>query len=606
MNPDKEAKSFLNPLIDSLPNPFAYHQVIPGSSTEPEEIIITDVNPAFIKMANLPIEEIIGKKAMDIYPLITGESKSQLKLYAKTALSGKSICTEHYFKPLDCWYEITVYSDQEDYFAALFHNISEKKKTEELLAKKFNEYETVFEGTQSAMFLVEVVDSKTFRYIRSNRVQQQLTGLSQELLQGKTPQELLGPELGKQIARRYSQCLQTGLPITYEETLSLPGGAKTWHTTLTPFRSNKNRITHIIGSGEDITERRKAEEKIRYLSFHDLLTGLYNRNYLEEEMQRLHTERQLPLSIIMVDLNGLKLVNDTYGHQYGDKLLQYASQILRKSCRNEDVITRWGGDEFVIILPQTPEMEANLIVGRIKENCLNTCVESIPVSMALGCSTSHNLMADPFQILKEAEDEMYKQKLAESKSTRSTVLNALLKTLGTKSYETEKHTRSMQKIASRIGRIINLSDSELARLAILITLHDIGKINLPEIMLTKKGKLTEEEWVFMKEHPEIGYRITLATEDFSHVSNEVLSHHERWDGSGYPQGLAKEEIPLLARITAIADAYEVMINGRPYKKKLPPDKVIAEFKNCAGTQFDPVLTEILLSILKTRLKQRKK
>jgi len=156
-----------------------------------------------------------------------------------------------------------------------------------------------------------------------------------------------------------------------------------------------------------------------------------------------------------------------------------------------------------------------------------------------------------------------------------------------------------EKIAKKIGGKLNLPDSELTRLAILITLHDIGKINLPEDMLTKKEALTEEEWQLMKEHPEIGYRITLATEEFSHVSKEILSHHERWDGSGYPQGLAKEEIPLLARITAIADAYEVMSNGRPYKKELPPDEIITEFKRCSGTQFDPLLTETFLSVLDT-------
>lgn len=605
MKPEKETNSCLCSLLDVLPDPFAYHQIMIGSDNNPEEIIFVDINPAFAELVKMPKEKIIGSKAVDIYPAIAGDILTWLYTSGKTALSGETIRTEHYFKPLDSWYEIIAYSDKQGYFAILFRGSSEKKKIEMLLDRKFKEYETVFQGTQSAMFLVEVIDEHTFRYVRNNRGQQQLTGFSQEDFLGKTPRDLMGAEQGERTAGRYSQCLHTGAPITYEETLYLPGGKRIWYTTLTPFYGEKHKITHIIGSGEDITERRLAEEKIRYLSFHDSLTGFYNRNYLEEEMQRLNTERQLPLSIIMVDLNGLKLVNDTYGHHNGDKLLQYASYILRTSCRDEDVITRWGGDEFVIILPQTDEREVTTIVRRIKDNCRDAYVESIPLSMALGFSTNHSSATGPEEILKEAEDDMYKQKLAESKSAKSAVLNALIKTLGTKSYETEKHTREMQKIAGSIGKKINLPDSELTRLAILITLHDIGKINLPEEMLTKDGPLTKDEWQLMKGHPEIGYRITLATEEFSHVSKEILSHHERWDGSGYPQGLEKEKIPLLARITAIADAFEVMSNGRPYKKELPLEEIVTEFKKCSGTQFDPVLTDTFLSVMEKGQNRKK-
>jgi len=344
-------------------------------------------------------------------------------------------------------------------------------------------------------------------------------------------------------------------------------------------------------------ERQWDDEKIRYLSFYDQLTGLYNRYFMEEEMKRLDKERQLPFSIIMADLNGLKLVNDTCGHAKGDEMLKCAAGILKQYCREEDIIARFGGDEFVILLPQTGEDEAKLIENRINHTYRDAYVNDMPVSIALGLSVKEDLAKDLLLVLQEAEDDMYKQKLTESQSAKGAVLKTLRKTLEEKSFETEEHTRNMQEAASKIAEKINLPDSEINRLRLLITLHDIGKINNAENILTKTGPLTPEEWELMKKHPETGYRIALAAEEFAHVAKDILAHHEHWDGSGYPQGLKGKEIPLLSRITAIADAYEVMSRGRPYKKALRPEEIKAEFKRCAGTQFDPELVEAFLSVL---------
>jgi diguanylate cyclase (GGDEF)-like protein/PAS domain S-box-containing protein len=352
-----------------------------------------------------------------------------------------------------------------------------------------------------------------------------------------------------------------------------------------------------IGIVEDISQRKLAEEKIRHMSFHDQLTDLYNRYYLEEEFKRLDTERQLPLSIIIADVNGLKLINDTYGHLTGDQLLCKAAEIIRKNSRSEDIVARWGGDEFVILLPQTGALEAEIIRKRISAGCEKAYIEDFPVSLALGSATRTDSTKSVSALLKEAEDLMYEQKLIESRSTKSAVLGALLKTLAAKSYETETHTRNMQEIAVKIGRTLGLPDSEINRLILLITLHDIGKINIPEEILTKERPLTEEEWEIIKKHPETGHRIAMATEEFAHVAEDILSHHERYDGLGYPRKLKGDAIPLLARITAVADAFEVMSNGRPYRKAMTREEIIAEFKNCSGSHFDPELVEILLILL---------
>ena len=405
------------------------------------------------------------------------------------------------------------------------------------------------------------------------------------------------PQLRKRVRHEWEKAVKKAIQSGSETTpAEFPVTCKDGTIRHIEFRfASRGDLNVVIFS--DVTERRLTFDKIRYISFHDSLTGLYNRAYLEEEMSRLDTVRQLPLSIIMADLNGLKLVNDTYGHATGDELLQKTAEIINKSCRKEDIIARWGGDEYVVLLPQTSREEAGDICKRISRASTEARVADLPISMALGFASKTGREGSLIDTLREAEDEMYKQKLTESRSMKSAVLSALLKALAEKSYETEVHTRGMQEMALIVGKKLALSDSELHRLNLLIVLHDIGKINIAEEILTKKESLTEEEWQSIKKHPETGYRIALATGDFAHVADEILSHHERWDGKGYPRGLAGRNIPLLARIAAVVDAYEVMSNGRPYKKALSRNEIIAELKSCAGSQFDPEIVTILLDLL---------
>ena len=348
--------------------------------------------------------------------------------------------------------------------------------------------------------------------------------------------------------------------------------------------------------------RSLAEERVRYLSFHDGLTGLYNRIYLEKEMERLDTERQLPIGIIMADLNGLKLINDAFGHAVGDEALRQTAEILKKSCRREDIIARWGGDEFVIFLPQTTEEGSKAICQRMNEKCKDTYVKDFSLSLAVGSAIKNKASENLAEILKEAEENMYKHKLEENQRMKGNVSNTMLKELERKSFETEAHYSVIQDVAHRIGKKIGLDQSELSKLEMLVSLHDIGEVTIPEGILTKIAPLLEEEWEIIKKHPEIGYRIARATGGPDEVAENILSHHECWDGSGYPRGLKGKEIPLLARIVTIADAYEVMNSGRPYKKAMYRSEVITELKRCAGSQFDPELIEVLMLLLETEIK----
>jgi diguanylate cyclase (GGDEF)-like protein/PAS domain S-box-containing protein len=352
----------------------------------------------------------------------------------------------------------------------------------------------------------------------------------------------------------------------------------------------------IAGIAADITEVKEKNEKIEYLSYHDSLTGLYNRYYFLMELERLNFKNKFPLSLIMGDVNGLKLTNDAFGHSEGDRLLVTISEILKKSCRNKDIIARLGGDEFVIILPSTTEKEAAEVCDTIKMNCEKAEVNLIKPSIALGVftkTTSEESIQDVFEF---AEDRMYKNKLLESKSARHSIIAVMERALLETDFETREHTERICTLALRMGKYMKLPNNVIDELKLLSKLHDIGKTVIPREILTKPDKLTEDEWNIIKQHPEIGYRLALSSDDLIPIAEGILSHHEKWDGTGYPKGLKGKEIILTARIISIIDAYDVISNTRPYKKAATHDEAIDEIIRCSGTHFDPELVEIFTNM----------
>jgi len=348
----------------------------------------------------------------------------------------------------------------------------------------------------------------------------------------------------------------------------------------------------------NIDKRKKREDEIIYLGYHDKLTELFNRRFVEEEIKRLDTKRQLPISIVMGDLNNLKLINDTFGHTEGDKVLKETAELLKKICRSEDILARWGGDEFVILLPKTSITGSEEIVQRIKKECAKLIIQKIPLGLAIGIATKIEVNQNIDEIIKEAESNMYRNKLGEKQSDGSSIIFALEQALFEKSSETMEHTIRIKENAIKLGKSVNLHSNQLDELALLASLHDIGKVAIPETILLKEGRLTEKEREVIKRHPEIGFNIAASSPQIIHIAKFILACHENWDGSGYPQGLAGEAIPLLSRIMFIADAYDVMTSERIYKKTMSENTAIEELKKCAGTQFDPVLVEKFVEILK--------
>ena len=304
-------------------------------------------------------------------------------------------------------------------------------------------------------------------------------------------------------------------------------------------------------------ERKSSEEKIKHLSFHDSLTGFYNRAYFEEEMERCNFPRYYPLSIVMFDVNGLKVINDTFGHSEGDRLLQHLSQILASVSRQGDILARIGGDEFAILLPSTTSEQAHNFCERIKKACHQDKIEPIYLrpNISLGHTTQEGKYKDINSLLKEADRNMYQDKLFNGKSREKHFLEAFRIILAERDPHTSDHAQRLQELALSLGKRVGLTEYQLGNLKLLALLHDMGKIGIPDSILFKTYILTHSEWKKMREHPRIGYRMAKNIPDFSPIAQEILYHHEHWDGTGYPDGLKGEKIPLLSRIISIIDTY---------------------------------------------------
>lgn len=363
---------------------------------------------------------------------------------------------------------------------------------------------------------------------------------------------------------------------------------------IAPILNKDGVVNGAVIAFRDITEKLSEQEKVLYLSYHDQLTGLYNRRFFEEELNRIDTPRNLPLSLIMVDVNGLKLTNDAFGHTAGDNLLVAVSQILRSVCRADDIIARIGGDEFAVILPKTDSTVVERVLKRIYNKASKEKLDPIIVSASLGYATKSDAKESITSTFKRAEDKMYKRKLGESKAMREQTLEKIID-IFFKVYKNGKsHSKNVGDLSAVIGESLGLDRNSIEELKMLGMLHDIGLIAVDKDVVNKSSGLSSREWTQVKRHPEVGYQILKSVNHLVPLAEYVLSHHERWDGSGYPDNLKEGEIPLYSRILSIADAYDAMTSERSYKESLSKIEAISELRKNAGSQFDPKLVDIFI------------
>lgn len=473
-------------------------------------------------------------------------------------------------------------------------DITERRKMENVLRKTSKALEITLASIGDGVISTD----KNGNIAVLNRVAEALTGWTQEEAKGKPIEEVFNVinkftlEKNINIVKRVIESRETDILEDNSLLISKDGIERAIEDSAAPIFGVNGEIDGIVLVFRDVTEKKRKQDELEFQSFHDQLTGLYNRRFYEEEVRRLDVERNLPITIALGDVNGLKLINDSLGHAVGDELLIKAAEAITKGCRADDIIARLGGDEFVIIFPKTDTSEAAKIIKRIKDLSSKEKVGSISLSITFGFETKKEKGENIREVFKNTEDHMYRHKLSESLSLKSKIIPLIMETLYEKNHREMLHSKRVSELCADIATGMYLGINDIEQIKIAGLLHDIGKIAVDEKILNKPGKLTEYEWVVIKRHSEVGYRILSSVNEFSEIAEYILEHHEKWDGGGYPRGIKGKKILLQARIISIANAFDAMTSKRPYGEALTQEEAIKKIKRGSGTHFDPEISRI--------------
>jgi diguanylate cyclase (GGDEF)-like protein len=461
--------------------------------------------------------------------------------------------------------------------------VAEHGKALELLYESQQRFKSIVNALPDILFIVD--QDGVFIDFEANAITWNQT--SRDAILGKKLYEVFPKEVAAICMGKIKDALNTNKLQTFEYQEMFEGTENYYDVRLIKFQHDQ--VFTIV---RNITETRKMQLTNEYLSYHDQLTGVYNRRYFEDALIQFDSEEYLPIAIAMADVNGLKLTNDAFGHQTGDKLLRLVTDILCKNRPKHGFISRIGGDEFVIICPNTSQEEM-AEMNRSIYTSVNREKKKHPIlSLSIGWeikTTAEQTMTDVFN---KAEEQMYRKKLTESQSSRNQTIQAIMKTLNEKNTREKIHSERVSTISRLIGEAMNLDYGTVKEIETAGLLHDIGKIAVDENILNKEGRLTDDEYSKIKKHPESSYQILKSINAYAGLAEDVLSHHERLDGNGYPRRLKGDEISLIARIICVADAYEAMTADRTYRTAMAKDDAIIELKRCVGTQFDEEIVRI--------------
>lgn len=494
-------------------------------------------------------------------------------------------------------------NDSENMHLCILEDITERKRIEQALQESERSKAVLLSHLPGMAYRCQYDPAWTMEFVSEGC--EMLTGYKPENLLGNRDvsyNDLIAPEYRSLLWAEWAQVLQQSRTFRYEYEIITRGGERKWVLELGQFIYGADQsVLALEGIVIDISELKMREAQISYLHKHDFLTGLYNRVHCAAEKQRLAKPAYFPLSLVICDINGVRLVNDAFGPAEGDRLIVAVSRILQSLIRENDVCSRTGGDEFMLLLPHTTEAEAIALIDQVTRavDQYNRGESHPPYEVSL--SFGYHTMVDETLTINQAtitaEEHLSHRKLLNQRSSHNAIVSSIMATLYARSQETEEHGKRLTQYTQMIGEQLNLDRHLLDELELLSMLHDIGKVGVADRILNKPAPLTHDEWDLMKKHPEIGYRIALSTPELEHIARYILSHHEKWDGSGYPAGLAGEEIPLASRILAIADAYDAMTEDRVYRKAMDRQDALAELARCAGTQFDPSITQIMIRLL---------
>ncbi len=477
-----------------------------------------------------------------------------------------------------------------------------KQRAEDALRESEKKYREILEFTEDAYYAVDLRGNFT----ACNRAMEKMLGYNEKELIGLNFRSLC--QNSDQIYKVFNQAFEKAKP-RFSVIINLirkDGSNITADLSLSLIYNKEGYIVGFRGLGRDITERMQLEEQLKYLSFQDQLTGLYNRRYFENELDRLDGGREYPVTVISADLDGMKLINDSLGHRKGDQYLKACANLLEENMRSSDILARVSGDEFAIILPRTNQKEANKLISRIRNaiDAYNEVQPDLPISISMGLAVSEK----DTQLLEEtysmADSNMYQDKLQRNQQACGNIVKALLAYQDDRKRDGGKENEYKKQLSIKIGQKIGLNDQQMANLIALSEACHLGNVAIPESVFNKQGRLKQDEWEMVRQHSEKGSRIASFSPALNKIADLILYHHENFDGSGYPAGIKGEAIPVECRIMSVVSSFIAMTSYRTYGKVLSNQEAIEELRRCSGNQFDPKLVEVFISCLKDELSLR--
>ena len=445
-------------------------------------------------------------------------------------------------------------------------------------------------------FGVVVIDAETSQIVYVNEKILSITGYSSKAIIGNLCHSLLCPaekgkcpirDLGHNVDNSERQMVcSNGIMISIIKT-----------AVIIEVEGRKYIVESVVDNTErklikdtlenEIIKRKELQEKYEYLAYHDYLTGIYNRRFFKEEFSRKKIKDNFLLGIILGDVDGLKVCNDTFGHAEGDKRLKDITNKIRKVIDPKDIFARIGGNEFAVLVTQTSEEKLRGYMDYIAENVNRSTEDGNFSSVSFGYGLQRNENDGIDDLLKEAAHFMHKRKYYNQRSASGNMVRVIMQTLFEKSVREKEHSERVGLFCKAIAQKMGMKKEAVNKIWIAGLLHDIGKIGIEEEILNKPGKLNDKEWEIIKTHTARSARILENTVEYKDLATIVLSHHERYDGKGYPYGLKGEEIPIESRIIAVADSYDAMTQERTYRQTVSKETAIKEIESCSGTQFDP-------------------
>lgn len=546
-----------------------------------------------------------------IFDYIEEDEVQSLKKNYDLALSGtKHTVVEEYGELETNYYSITftpVYKQDTTIIGLIVSakNITTTKMMEQKLEIQKEIARTYFEVTNQ---LLIVLDTNATIVLVNEAGCRILEDTKDNIIGKNWFQQFIPTTINDEVMQVFKTVFETGKnnANTYiNDVLTATGKIKKikWNNSL--IRDINGKVENVLSYGEDITEQLEYENTLLQLARTDELTGLYNRRYYEIQLSKLDNPDTIPLSIIIMDINGLKLMNDAFGHMSGDKLIKETARIISDVSPENALVFRIGGDEFAMILPQTKKKLAQKLIYQINDEAAKVDIQGIKLSIASGMDTKLTNDDNLQQIVRSAEDMMYRMKLLEIPSMRSSTIDAILTALNEKDPYSKEHSSNVAIYSERFAKTLGLSANNSKLLHSIGLLHDIGKIVIPNSIINKRSLLTKSEYHEVKKHSEIGFRILNSSKNLRDVSTIVLYHHEWWDGSGYPSGLKGKEIPYYSRIMAITDSFDAMTSDRLYRNRLTIEEACDEILRCSGTQFDPTLAQSFIDNIAIITKETK-